>query len=212
MFPKRLTDGYSSFLHGRLQTEQTRYKDLGEHGQHPNIMVIGCGDSRVAPETIFDAGPGEMFVVRNIAAVVPPCEPDSQAAFHGTSAAIEFGVSALEVGHIVVLGHASCGGVAAFANKVAPIAKPNFIGKWMSQVASVAEKVGPQTGDRAEWIQKMEWGVVEYSMANLLTFDTVRERVDAGKLIIHGAYFGVATGVLFIRNPATGKFQPYSEA
>src|SRR3546814_3775781 len=103
-------------------------------------MVIGCGDSRVAPETIFEAGPGEMFVVRNIAAVVPPCEPDTETAYHGTSAAIEFGVNALEVGHIVVLGHASCGGVDAYANKAAPLSKRDFIGKWMSQIAPVAER------------------------------------------------------------------------
>src|SRR3546814_11253307 len=100
MFPQRLTDGYASFLHGRLERERARYQDLAEQGQHPEIMLIGCGDSRVAPEPIFDAGPGEMFVVRNLANLVPPCEPDVVASFHGTYAAIEFGVNALEVKHI----------------------------------------------------------------------------------------------------------------
>ena len=211
MFPQRLTDGYVSFLHGRLERERARYKDLAEQGQHPEIMVIGCGDSRVAPETIFDAGPGEIFVVRNIANLVPPCEPDTETSFHGTSAAIEFGVNALEVKHIVVLGHASCGGVAAFANKAAPLSKRDFIGKWMSQIAPVATRVGPETPDRASWIRELEWGVVDYSLENLMTFPAVRESVEAGKLTLHGAYFGVATGVLFTRDPTTGRFEPYSE-
>lgn len=211
MFPQRLTDGYTSFLHGRLAAERARYRELAEKGQHPDIMLISCGDSRVAPETIFDAGPGEMFVVRNIAGIVPPCDSDPESAFHGTSACVEFGVNALEVSHIVIMGHASCGGVAAYANKAAPLSKPDFIGKWMSQIQPVVDKVGPRTGDYAEWIRNMEWGVVEYSMNNLMTFPTVRERVESGDLTIHGAYFGVATGVLFIRNPDTGAFEPYQE-
>jgi len=211
VFPQRLTEGYASFLHGRLETERARYHHLAEHGQHPDIMLISCGDSRVAPETIFDAGPGEMFVVRNIAGIVPPCDEDPETAFHGTSACVEFAVNALQVGHIVVMGHASCGGVAAYTNKAEPLSKRDFIGKWMSQIKPVADKVGPQTGDYAGWIRDMEWGVVEYSMANLLTFPAVRERVEAGTLTIHGAYFGVATGVLFIRNPETGRFEPYRE-
>jgi carbonic anhydrase len=204
MFPQRLTDGYESFLHGRLEHERERYEELAEKGQHPEIMIIGCGDSRVAPETIFDAGPGEMFVVRNIANLVPPCESDVEESFHGTSAAIEFGVNALEVKHIVVLGHASCGGVRAFADNAPPLTKRDFI-------APVAERLGPPQGDRKAWIQQLEWAVVEHSMKNLMTFPTVRERVEAGLLTIHGAYFGVATGVLFVRNPETGKFEPYSE-
>jgi len=211
MFPQRLTDGYTSFLNGRLAHERERYEELAEKGQHPEIMIIGCGDSRVAPETIFDAGPGEMFVVRNIANLVPPCESDVEESFHGTSAAIEFGVNALEVKHIVVLGHASCGGVRAFADNAPPLTKRDFIGKWMSQIAPVAERLGPPQGDRKAWIQQLEWAVVEHSMKNLMTFPTVRERVEAGKLTIHGAYFGVATGVLFVRNTETGKFEPYSE-
>ncbi|NYT37479.1 carbonic anhydrase [Allopusillimonas soli] len=211
MFPQRLTNGYVSFLHGRLERERARYEELAEKGQHPEIMVIGCGDSRVAPETIFDAGPGEMFVVRNIANLVPPCETDVETSFHGTSAAIEFGVNALQVKHIVVLGHASCGGVAAFANKAAPLSKRDFIGKWMSQIAPVAERVGPPSADRQSWIRQLEWAVVEYSLENLMTFPAVRERVLAGELALHGAYFGVATGVLFIRNPESGQFEPYSE-
>lgn len=212
MFPERLTDGYASFLNGRFAEERGRYEDLAKNGQHPDIMVIGCGDSRVAPEIIFNTDPGELFVVRNIANLVPPSEPDVETSFHGTSAAIEFGVNALEVKHIVVLGHASCGGVAAFANNAAPLTKRDFIGKWMSQIKPVADRVGPPTGDRQSWIQKLEWGVIEYSLENLMTFPAVREAVDKGDLTLHGAYFGIATGLLFIRDPLTKRFTPYSDS
>src|SRR3546814_1016120 len=109
------------------------------------------------------------------------------------------------------MGHASCGGVAAFANKATPLSQRDFIGKWMSQIARVADRVGPETPDRAGWIRQLEWAVVDYSLENLMTFPAVRERVEAGKLTLHGAYFGVATGVLFMRNPKTGQFEPYSE-
>ena len=208
MFPQRLTEGYQSFMNGRLSHERERYENLARNGQRPEVMVIGCGDSRVAPETIFDAGPGEIFVIRNIANLVPPCEPDTDQSFHGTSAAIEFAVNALEVKHIVIMGHASCGGVGAYANKAAPLSKRDFIGKWMSQIEPVLQKVGPAGEDRKSWMRELEWGVVEYSLNNLMTFPVVRERVEQGALQLHGAYFGVATGVLFIRNPNTGKFQP----
>lgn len=211
MFPTRLTSGYQSFLEGKLPRERKRYEELAKSGQHPEIMVIGCGDSRVAPETIFDAGPGEVFVIRNIANLVPPCESDTETSFHGTSAAIEFAVNALKVKHIVVLGHASCGGISAYANQAAPLSKRDFIGKWMSQIAPVAEKVGPPSDDRNEWIQRLEFGVVDYSLQNLLTFPAVNEAMAEGRLSLHGAYFGVATGLLFIRNPKNGRFEPYNE-
>lgn len=174
-------------------------------------MIIGCGDSRVAPETIFDAGPGEMFVVRNIANLVPPCESDADASFHGTSAAIEFGVNALRVKHIVVLGHANCGGVRAYVSNAQPLTKRDFIGKWMSQIAPAAERMELHKAGSQNWIQKLEWAVVEYSLQNLMTFPAVRERVRAGELTLHGAYFGVATGVLFMRDPQSGRFDAYAE-
>lgn len=212
MFPQRLASGYQSFLNGRLADERERYEKLARDGQNPEIMVIGCGDSRVAPEIIFDAGPGEIFVIRNIANLVPPCEDDTERSFHGTSAAIEFAVNALEVKHIVVLGHARCGGVSAYANKAAPLSKRDFIGKWMSQIEPVVERVWPQQDEtRESWIRRVEWAVVEYSLSNLMTFPAVRERVHQGRLMLHGAYFGVATGVLFVRDPQTGQFVPCTE-
>src|SRR5215208_2912221 len=112
-FPGRLTEGYRCFLAGRLPEEQSRYRELAERGQSPEIMIIGCCDSRVAPEVIFNARPGELFVVRNVANLVPPYS--SAVGYHGVSAALEFALAELKVKHILVLGHAQCGGVRAFA-------------------------------------------------------------------------------------------------
>ena len=141
-FPQRLIEGHRAFLGAGLRREQDRYRELAQSGQSPEIMVIGCCDSRVSPEVIFDARPGELFVVRNVANIVPPYAPDGQA--HGVSAALEFGVAALKVKHIVVLGHAHCGGVKAFAEKAAPLSPGDFIGNWMRLMAPAAETVGPQ--------------------------------------------------------------------
>src|SRR4030081_3742611 len=124
-FPKHLLEGYRTFTSQRLPTEQTRYRELSERGQSPAVMVVGCCDSRVSPEAIFDAGPGELFVVRNVANLVPVYAPDARA--HGGSARREFAVRALGVKHIVVLGHAQCGGVRAFIKKVEPLSPGDFI-------------------------------------------------------------------------------------
>src|SRR5215218_8872271 len=141
MFPERLTDGYRAFLRDRFQREQSRYRELADT-QSPEVMVISCCDSRVSPEVIFDARPGELFVVRNVANLVPPFETGGT--YHGVSAALEFGVGALKVKHIVVLGHAHCGGVRAYAEDAEPISPGDFIGRWMSLIAPAAEKVGPR--------------------------------------------------------------------
>ncbi len=211
MFPKRLSEGYQSFLDGRFQTESSRYQKLAEIGQSPEILIIGCCDSRVSPEVIFDAGPGEMFVVRNVANLVPPCDPDSESSYHGTSAAIEFAVSGLNVKHIVVLGHASCGGIRFFFDDAKPLAKADFIGKWMSQIEPVAKRLDRGTGDRQANLKRLELATVEHSLNNLMTFPSIRRRVEKGELELHGTYFGVATGVLFLRDPATGEFNPCLE-
>ncbi|MFA7625059.1 MAG: carbonic anhydrase [Pusillimonas sp.] len=207
MFPSRLSEGYQSFLDGRFQTESSRYQKLAEKGQNPEIMLIGCCDSRVSPEVIFDAGPGEMFVVRNVANLVPPYESGSES-HHGTSAAIEFGVNGLNVKHIVVLGHASCGGIKAFHDRAEPLSQGDFIRKWMSQIEPVAQRLGESTGDYKSDLKRLELAVVEESLRNLMTFPFIRRRVERGELELHGTYFGVATGVLFLRNPDTGEFKP----
>jgi carbonic anhydrase len=207
MFPERLQTGYRAFLGDRFPRERRRYEALAEHGQKPEIMVIGCCDSRVSPEVIFDAAPGELFVVRNVANLVPPYQPDGD--LHGTSAALEFAVQALQVRHIVVLGHARCGGIRAFASPEAePLSPGDFIDHWMSLIAPAAERIGPLRGDRADDLTRLELAAIENSLANLMTFPCVRILVERGRLQLHGAYFGVATGRLLVRDPGTGTFEP----
>jgi carbonic anhydrase len=204
-FPEQLIQGYRSFRSGRLPREQDRFRELAESGQSPEVMLIGCCDSRVSPEVIFDARPGEMFVVRNVANIVPPYAPDGQA--HGVSAALEFGVAALKVKHIVVLGHAQCGGVKAFAEDAEPLTPGDFIGKWMRLMAPAAERLGPRDG-RADYLARLEQANVENSLANLRTFPRLAKLIERGQVATHGAYFAVATGELLIRDEATGQFVP----
>src|SRR6478672_12978258 len=150
-FPKQLLDGYRTFTSQRLPTEQSRYRELSERGQSPAVMVIGCCDSRVSPEVIFDAGPGELFVVRNVANLVPVFQPDGGA--HGVSAALEYAVQVLRVKHIVVLGHARCGGIAAYANNAPP---GDFIGKWISLLAPAAASVGSRAEAPGSYLMRLE--------------------------------------------------------
>jgi carbonic anhydrase len=204
-FPHRLIEGYRAFFDGRLRREQDRYRELAETGQAPEAMVIGCCDSRVSPEVIFDARPGELFVVRNVANIVPPYAPDGHA--HGVSAALEFGVAALNVKHIVVLGHARCGGVKAFAEKAEPLSPGDFIGNWMRLMAPAAEKAGPQHElPWPDYLTRLEQANVTNSLDNLLAFPRLRKRIERGQVAIHGAYFGVATGQLSVRDDITGEF------
>ena len=206
MFPDRLITGYRSFRGGRFPAERGRYSELAATGQSPSIMVIGCVDSRVSPEVIFDAAPGEILVVRNVANLVPPYEEGGEQ--HGTSAALEFGVRALHVKHVVVLGHAFCGGIKAFASDDAPLTKSDFIGKWMSQIAPAAEVLKTPKDDWDEYLHQLEFASVELSLKNLLTFPFVRAAVEKGELLLHGAYFGVASGRLLVRDPRSGTFEP----
>ncbi|MBB4041349.1 carbonic anhydrase [Microvirga flocculans] len=209
MFPQRLTEGYRAFLDARFPSEKNRFEALAEKGQSPEVMVIGCCDSRVSPEVIFDASPGELFVVRNVANLVPPYETGGD--YHGTSAALEFAVQALRVKHIVVLGHARCGGVRAFADDKAPLSPGDFIGRWMNLIKPAGERLGPHRGNLEEYLPRLELAAIENSLANLMTFPCVRILVERGKLQLHGAYFGVATGVLLVRDPETGEFKPVAD-
>src|ERR671921_2886982 len=209
MFPQRLTEGYRAFLDERLPREKNRFEALAEKGQSPEVMVIGCCDSRVSPEVIFDASPGELFVVRNVANLVPPYETGGE--FYGTSAALPFAVQALRVKHIVVLGHARCGGIRAFADESAPLSPGDFIGRWMTLIGPAADRLGPRRGDLADYLAKLELAAIDNSLANLMTFPCVRILVERGKLHLHGAYFGIASGVLLVRDPRTGDFRPAVE-
>jgi carbonic anhydrase len=205
--PDQLASGYRAFLHNRLPVEQSRYRTLAEQGQQPEVMVIGCCDSRVSASVIFDTGPGELFILRNVANLVPPYAPDD--AYHGVSAALEFAVQALGVKHIVVLGHALCGGVRAFVEDNSPLSPGDFIGKWISMLAPVAEENPRRDGEGiTDYAGRLEQASLARSLENLMTFPFVRARVAAGTLALHAAYFGVATGRLLVRDEASGAFMP----
>ena len=170
-------------------------------------MVIGCCDSRVSPEVIFDARPGELFVVRNVANLVPPYETDGK--YHGVSAALEFGVGVLKVKHIVILGHAHCGGIRAYAEDAEPISPGDFIGRWMSLMAPAAEKVGARGSmSRADYLERMEKASIVNTLGNLMTFPRLRKLIERGAVTLHGAYFGVAKGELSVLDRSTGEFRP----
>jgi carbonic anhydrase len=212
MFPERLSKGYHAFKEGRFLVESDRYRQLAGLGQSPSIMLIGCVDSRVSPEVIFDAAPGEILVARNVANLVPAYEPPSgedPSHQHGTSAALEFAVKALGVRDIVVLGHAFCGGVKAFATHAAPLTDSDFIGRWVSQIAPAAASIGRRDGeDEADYLTRLEFASIAQSLKNLMTFPFVKAAVEKGDLALHGAYFGVASGRLLVRDPETGTFEP----
>ncbi len=205
LFPDRLLEGYKTFATTRLPSEQSRYRELSERGQSPEIMVIGCCDSRVSPEVIFDAGPGELFVVRNVANLVPPYAPDGQA--HGVSAALEFAVQVLRVKHIVVLGHAQCGGVRAAVEDNAPLSPGDFIGSWMSLLAPTVKEAARGADESLEaFVTRLEQRAISTSLRNLMTFPCVSILVERGKLQLHGAYFGVARGSLSVLDRIGGAF------
>lgn len=199
-FPAKLLAGYRNFMNGRYSDERERYRALAETGQKPHTLLIACCDSRSAPETIFDCGPGELFVVRNVANMVPPYEPDSQ--FHATSAALEYAVQVLEIDNIVVMGHGRCGGIrAALDPSMEPLSPGDFIGRWMALVKPAAEQI--QSNDlmtQTERQTALERVSIRNSIANLQTFPFVRNRGEKGELSIHGAWFDISTGELWVMN------------
>ena len=205
-FPTSLLNGYRNFMSGRYADERERYRVLADQGQKPHTLVVACCDSRAAPETIFDAGPGELFVVRNVANMVPPYEPDGQ--YHSTSAALEFAVQALRVKDIIVMGHGRCGGIrAALDPNAEPLSPGDFIGKWMGLVSTAAEQIqGNSVMTATERQTALERISVRNSIANLRTFPCVKILEERGKLQIHGAWFDIANGELWVMDPDTRDF------
>lgn len=206
-FPSSLSNGYRNFMSGRYIDERERYRALAEQGQSPQTMIVACCDSRSAPETIFDCGPGELFVVRNVANMVPPYEPDGQ--YHSTSAALEFAVQALKVKDIIVMGHGRCGGIrAALDPNAEPLSPGDFIGKWMNLVKPAAEQLqNASVMTEAERQTAMERISIRNSIENLRTFPYVRALEDAGQLAIHGAWFDISNGELWVMDSDTRDFK-----
>lgn len=207
----RLIDGYRRFRRDHWPNERERWSKLAE-GQSPKTMVIACADSRSDPAQIFDTAPGEIFVVRNIAALSPPF--DRNPGYHGVSAALEFGVTQLEVEEILVLGHGSCGGCAAALTGQfdgAPAGEGRFIADWVSMLLPARNHVHANHDHLdAEAIREMEWEAVKLSLRNLRTFPFIAEREKSGRLKLHGAHFSIAEGRLYLLDEAEGTFRPVS--
>ena len=205
---ENLLEGYRNFRTAYYEENHQLFKNLAKDGQAPNLLMIGCSDSRVDPSVIFSAKPGDMFVIRNVANLVPPFNPDH--GLHGISSAIEFAVRRLKVEHIIVLGHAGCGGIQALLDDEQPD-DLDFFSEWMSmaQVArdrallrSLASNADEETRQRL-----CEQEVVAASMTNLMSFPWIRKGVEAGTLHIHGLWFNVQDGELFRLNPVSNAFE-----
>ena len=187
-----LVQGYRRFRTEVWPAASALYETLATEGQNPGAVVIACSDSRADPATVFNAGPGDLFVVRNVAGLVPPYRPDENN--HGTSAALEFAVRVLKVKRVVVLGHARCGGVRAMVEG-APIAMSDFLDRWMAIAAPVLEPQ-PDHLDRGEVLSHYEGAVVRLSLQNLMTFPWIAAAVHTGALTVDGFLFDIHTGVL----------------
>jgi carbonic anhydrase len=202
-----LIDGYRRFLATRYPEQAGLYRKLAEGGQSPKTMIVACCDSRADPATVFDAAPGQLFVMRNVANLVPSHERGGF--YHGTSAALEFAVTGLGIENIVVMGHARCGGVQAFLDGLArPPAQRSFIDRWLSLLtAAGTEALRDTAGQGMEARQRaLEQASIRHSLRNLETFPFIRERIAAGRLHLHGAYFDIADGRLLGLDQDSGRF------
>ena len=205
----KLIEGYRRFRENDWARERERWAELAE-GQNPQVMILACADSRSDPAQIFDARPGEMFVVRNIAALAPPYETSK--GFHGVSSALEFAVTQLDVGEILVMGHGRCGGCAAALTgefNHTPPGEGHFIADWVGMLKETSDQVRARhsTLDRDAFLD-MERAAVKVSLANLRTFPWISDREQAGRLKIHGAHFSIAEGRLYVLDEAEGEFRP----
>lgn len=205
----RLIEGYRRFRQTGWNPNRERWQALGE-GQQPEIMVIACSDSRVDPSQIFDVAPGEIFVVRNVAALVPPFETNP--GLHGVSAALEFAVQVLEVKEILVMGHGKCGGCKAALTQELHGAEPGeggFIANWIGLLDEVREPIAARLGTEGREAERaMEHAGVRVSLQNLRTFPCIRRKEREGKLKLRGAFFAIADGVLHVLDEASGEFSP----
>lgn len=202
---EKLVSGYKRFLKADFRDHETRYQTLAEEGQSPKIMVIACSDSRVNPDLIFNTKPGDLFVVRNVANLVPPYEPDDK--HHSTSAALEFAVKALKVSHIVIMGHSLCGGVKACCDAVngTPV-DGEFIPRWTSLLHDCARDVQAQNLSEDGFGAAVERAAVQTSIENLQSFPFVVDAMKERGMILHGAYFDVSNAQLYALDHETCEF------
>ena len=201
MWKKNLIKGYQNFRAGSFVQHKRLYEHIGVDGQNPDVLVIACSDSRVSPSAIFNAHPGEIFVLRNVANIVPPF--DRSAGFHGTSAAIEFAVMALKVDAIMVMGHESCGGISAYLDNLEQtdgqrdgqnVEDNFFLGSWIKILDKAHQKLADANLDTNQ--RQMEYAGIRQSLANLMSFPFVKDAVSSGRLSLLGAYFSIIEGRL----------------
>jgi len=203
-----LLEGYRRFRANRFETARGRWQELAG-GQEPRAVVIACSDSRADPATIFDTDPGEIFVVRNVANLVPPFETGGGR--HGVSAALEFAVTQLNVPEIVVMGHEKCGGISAALTGCfhdAPAGEGGFVHRWMSQIDAPAEEIASKHGTGEDAQRMLEEVAIRQSMANLRSFPFVAEREKNGTLGILGCHFSISDGELWMLDEAEDRFRP----
>ncbi len=204
-----LRAGHARYRESRLPDYRPLFQKLAEQGQDPKALVIACSDSRVDPALLFDQHPGDLFVVRNVANVVPPYDPEP--GYHGTSAALEFAVTGLQLQDIIVMGHAHCGGIQALIDMTeSGQTVGEFIGPWMSIAKPAAEEAKTSDGNNPDRAVRTEHAVIRLSLRNLRTFPWVTERVKDGHLALHGFYFNVSDGSVMWLNPETNQFEDFA--
>jgi carbonic anhydrase len=206
---EKLLQGYRNFRDGRFLEQHELFQGLLTNGQSPEVMMISCCDSRMDPTIIMEAQPGSFFMIRNVANLVPPYHPDG--AYHGTSAALEFGVKQLKVSDIVVFGHAQCGGISALYEGVSEVGGgTDFIGQWMKIADDARDEIRHTCAHESRDVQlrKMEQEGIRLSLRNLLTFEWISTAVAAGNLKLHGWYFDLKPGILFTLDPDRDVFVP----
>lgn len=202
---KYLTAGYKKFREKYFSGKNPLFADL-KTGQNPKIMVIACSDSRVDPSIILNCKPGDLFVVRNVANLIPPFEDDS--GHHGTSAALEFAVCGLEVAHIIIFGHSNCGGINSLISNPVQIKQGSFISRWMELAQPAYQKTIQTypTSSIAEKTNHCAHFALIHSLQNLQSFPWIKSKIKAGKLSLHSWYFNIETGVIEEFDPETGAF------
>jgi carbonic anhydrase len=208
VLPKPLLDGYWRFRRETHAPDKGRYRQLAALGQAPTALIIACCDSRVDVSAIFDAEPGDLFIIRNVANLVPPFEPDGR--LHGTSAALEYAATVLNVPNIIVLGHSHCGGVAAYREKLkGKTDETNFIGRWLT----LLDGIDVQEDDVKAFGQEtaFELAGVRQSLGNLRTFEALRKRESEGLLAMHGLHFAIGSGTVLALDEEADRFSPLPE-
>ena len=204
----KLAEGFRRFREQHFVESDTLYRQLTTQGQTPKTLVVGCCDSRVDPAIVLNCAPGDLFVIRNVANLIPPAE--GHVGYHGTTAALEYGVRTLRVEHIIIFGHAQCGGIRALLERTGEPDPDSFIDDWMllAQPARAAVEKELPEANQGERERACEQRAIGFSLQNLMTFPWIRERVERGQLTLHGWYFDIEQGQLLEYEAGTGRFSP----